>query len=967
MRDTIQNPINISNYNLNFTLDPNLPTFECREEITFKLTDLKYSQAITLHSKDLTITQASFYAEGGLYDDYLTNNTLIQELTHENITYDTTKDLVTFNLNKPLLSKLNNYKLKITYMSKLQSNLVGLYLTKSNNKNALVTQLESTDARRLFICIDEPNKKATFDVSLIIPNNFTGLSNTHHIISEKYDNNNYFLRFATTPIMSTYLLAIFVGEVDYTEQYIDHVNQEHVNQEHVNQEHVNKVHVLVNKVHVNKEHVNKVHVNKEHVNQVHVNEDNALRTRIRIYAEPSKKNQLAFALNIATRVLTYFETYFNSSYPLQKLDLIAINDFASGAMENWGLITFRSKILLVDENTTTLESKIQIAYVIAHEIAHQWFGNLVTMDWWSDLWLNEGFATWIGWDCINKLHPEWQVWEKFILKDYYSVLELDSLTSSHPIQNQVEDSQKITEIFDEITYEKGCCIIRMLEQHIGSEKFKLSIQKYLSLYSYKNATTEQLWDVLTQSTQINVTKLMNDWVTQSNYPIVNVKVKHLSNKTSIEVRQQNVTQHLNTQNSSPLNKNKQWTIPTLFKEKYDNNISFNVFQPNTTFLFSQETLTRIIKLNKDQLGFYRVKYDDEILEQFKILIKNKTFSPIDRSEIINNIFSFVILYEQPITKFLDYLSCYDTEDNYLVYTTMFNNINKLITMFVGYANITTLLHQLKQNIKNNILNNNLKVNNINNIKQQDHNSLQLQKLVDNLDIYNMSPTTANDILESYLNNKSITINPEQRSLIFSKALQHKTHTLSNVCSLQNLYLDLNSTPDLQQDILIALSRFNDIILKDTSLSQEEQTKRTLFRQTLDFCFKNKQKVKTQDAFRIFTFSSTTNNKFTSLVYLQENWDLIYNLYKDTHMFDYILSSTLSNIFDTQVRDVMIKFLETKDVSKFTNSITQSLEKAKVSSRFISRETANLEDWLTNNVNKEVKEVSNAKRIKLNKN
>jgi aminopeptidase 2 len=263
--------------------------------------------------------------------------------------------------------------------------------------------------------------------------------------------------FAKSPIMSTYLVAWVVGELEYIEDKT-----------------------------------------KEGV-------------VVRVYTLPGESSQGKFALRVGKETLSFFTEYFDIPYPLPKMDMVAIPDFGAGAMENWGLVTYRNMYLLFDDNGSSTKTKQNVAYVVGHELAHQWFGNLVTMEWWSDLWLNEGFATWVGWLAVDHLFPEWNVWVHFIMDDQQRGLSLDGLRSSHPIQVPVRNPSEISQIFDAISYSKGASVIRMLVNYLGEDTFKKGIQEYLKLHKYGNASTADLWTSLADASGKPVHDMMSSW------------------------------------------------------------------------------------------------------------------------------------------------------------------------------------------------------------------------------------------------------------------------------------------------------------------------------------------------------------------------------------------------------------------------------------------------------------------------
>ena len=318
---------------------------------------------------------------------------------------------VTFVFDKEIEAR--SHWLSVAFTGEIAETLHGFYRSKyehaGRDKWLVTTQFEAVHAREAFVCVDEPSAKAEFELTLEIPDGLTALSNNLSASEEPGKKpGRKRVHFAVTPKMSTYLVAFMVGEFEYSEaQTAEGVN-------------------------------------------------------VRVYATPGKSGQLGFALEAGTKTLSFYNDYFGIPYPLPKLDMIAVPDFAAGAMENWGLVTYRETALLLDPAQTSLSNKQRVAEVVAHELAHQWFGNLVTMAWWEDLWLNEGFATWVATLAMDHLFPEWQVWTQFIDEEFAQAQELDSLANTHPIQVPVDDPRALDEIFDAISYAKGASVINML-------------------------------------------------------------------------------------------------------------------------------------------------------------------------------------------------------------------------------------------------------------------------------------------------------------------------------------------------------------------------------------------------------------------------------------------------------------------------------------------------------------------------
>ena len=304
------------------------------------------------------------------------------------------------------------------------------------------TQFESTDARRAFPCWDEPECKATFDVTLVIPEELTAISNMPVISQTPVDQGRSSVSFDTTPVMSTYLLAFIVGDISCIQQ------------------------------------------------------ESKSGTLMRVWTTKGKEEQGRFALETSLELLDFYNEYFGIPFPLPKLDHIALPDFAAGAMENWGAITYREVALLVDPDNSSAGTRQIVAAIISHEMAHMWFGDLVTMKWWNDLWLNESFASWMGDKAVDAIHPEWDMWTQFLTADTASAFSLDGLTNSHPIEQEVNNPAEIGQLFDAISYSKGGSVLRMLEDYIGAKDFRTGISAYLNKHSYANAETSDLWNAL---------------------------------------------------------------------------------------------------------------------------------------------------------------------------------------------------------------------------------------------------------------------------------------------------------------------------------------------------------------------------------------------------------------------------------------------------------------------------------------
>ena len=495
----------------------------------------------------------------------------------------------------------------------LNDRLLGFYRSKyqqnGKTKYLATTQFEAADARRAFPCWDEPEAKATFEISIITDNKFTAISNMP-IKTKKKTGNKTTYNFQKTPLVSTYLIYLGVGEFEY----------------------------LTGK---------------------------AGKIQIRVVTTKGNTSRGKFSLELGKKLLTSYEKYFGIKFPLPKLDLIAVPDFAAGAMENWGAITFRETILLYDPKTSSTRTKQFIAEVISHEIAHMWFGNLVTMKWWNDLWLNESFATFMATKFVDKFYPEWDLWNQFVEDAMNVAMGLDSLKTTHPIDVKVNSPAEIREIFDAISYDKGGCVLRMLENYVGEPNFQKGLKKYLSDFKYKNAKGQDLWDAIGKASGMPVTAMINTWLKQPGFPLVEIN----QDGNNLKIKQKRYLLESDKKFSKGL-----WSIP----------LSLGLEKETSKTLFSKKSMS--VKLPKNTIGFvanygrkgfYRVKYDEGILLDLKMLVDQKRIPPIDRWAIQNDLFSLCVSGDEQVRNYLDFSDAYFDEDSYLASVNVAHNLASL--------------------------------------------------------------------------------------------------------------------------------------------------------------------------------------------------------------------------------------------------------------------------------------------------
>jgi aminopeptidase N len=501
------------------------------------------------------------------------------------VTTDEAKQQATFAFDQTLAA--GKLKLKIEYTGILNNELRGFYLSKTAKRNYAVTQFESTDARRAFPSFDEPAFKATFDIELTVDKGDTAISNTN-IVSDTPGPvvGEHTLKFATTPKMSTYLVAFLVGDFKCVSGESDGVP-------------------------------------------------------IRACATPDKVDEGKFALSAAEYILHYYDTYFGIKYPMPKLDMIAIPDFEAGAMENFGAITYRETAMLIDEKTASLGSKESVASVVAHEMAHQWFGDMVTMQWWNNIWLNEGFATWMSNKPIAAWHPEWNI-PQAVAADLNGVLNLDAARTTRTIRANADTPQEINEMFDGISYGKAGAVLGMVENYLGEETFRQGVHNYLAAHLYGNATAEDFWNAQTENSHKPVDKIMGSFVVQPGVPGITF-AEPQSGK--VELSQQRFFLSPSAKGDGP----QVWSVPVCFKSS-DGKSDCEVLSS------AQESLpipaTAFFYANAGGKGYYRSTYPSDVYAKLVANVESG-LNPEERISLLGDQWAQVRANKAPVGSYLD--------------------------------------------------------------------------------------------------------------------------------------------------------------------------------------------------------------------------------------------------------------------------------------------------------------------------
>jgi aminopeptidase N len=456
---------------------------------------------------------------------------------------------VTLSIDRPVPA--GPAEIHIQYSGVLNDKLRGFYLSQTARRRYAVTQFEATDARRAFPSFDEPAYKAIFRLTLILDKGDTAIS-AGQIVSDTPgpSEGKHTVKFSPSPKMSTYLMSMIVGDFDCRQGGVDGIP-------------------------------------------------------IRVCAVPEKSNLTSYALVSAENLLKYFNSYFYTKYPFEKLDIIAFPDFSAGAMENTAAITYRETLLLVDEKTASLDLRATVPLILAHEIAHQWFGDLVTMKWWDDLWLNEGFATWMSWKPVEAWKPEWHA-ELGEIQETNTALITDAISSIRPIRAKAETPAEIETLFDGIAYGKAASVLRMVEAYLGPDTFRKGVNQYLRKHAYGNATAENFWNELAAVSGKPADQIMSTFIDQPGAPLVSVKVTCRGDTSVVALSQQRYFDDSSRlRETSP----ELWQIPLSLEASGSKIASVLLTKRNQTIEVPR-CLSSIFA-NAGGAGYYRAQYDPE--------------------------------------------------------------------------------------------------------------------------------------------------------------------------------------------------------------------------------------------------------------------------------------------------------------------------------------------------------------------
>lgn len=523
---------------------------------------------------------------------------------------DEKEHLLTFELPKELPA--GSAKLTIRFEGKLSETPEGLFITRyatsSGDKRALMTQFQAADARRMFPCWDEPVFRAKFRLTATVPSKWLAISNMPEESVTDAKDGLKTIKFAESPSMVSYLVAFAAGELEAIEDEVDGI-------------------------------------------------------KLRVITTEGKREQARYALQVTKEVLPYFNDYFGTKYPLPKLDQVSFASTAASGMENWGAIIYNDLAFLYDPKQSTQRTKERVYEVVAHEIAHQWFGDLVTMAWWDNIWLNEGFASWMATKSMDKFNPEWRSWLR-AAGDKEWAMQLDARASTHPIQQRIDNEAQAGDSFDQITYQKGQSFIRMLESWLGEEAFRDGIRAYMKQHAYSNTTTADLWAALAKSSGQQVAEMAAGWTEQPGFPLVNVAPA----AGSIQMTQERF--RIGTSKVAPLT----WRVPVRFGNPGD------ASSPSAVRLLGSEPLKEpykqpLVKANLGDTGYYRVRYEGPLFDQ--LVAKVSTLPEADRLNLLNDTWALVQAGRESITTFLNLAQKLDSDPSLTIWQNLVDRLSEI--------------------------------------------------------------------------------------------------------------------------------------------------------------------------------------------------------------------------------------------------------------------------------------------------
>lgn len=714
-------------------------------------------------------------------------------------------------------------------------------------KELIATQFESHHAREVFPCVDEPEAKATFDVTLSTEQDVQVIGNMP-IKQQKTENDLLVTTFETSPRMSSYLVAFVIGEFQkksaQTNRGID----------------------------------------------------------VSIWSTPAQSMaSLDFALDVAVRSIEFYEQYFSTEYPLPKSDHVALPDFSSGAMENWGLVTYREVALLADPATTSVSSKQYVASVIAHELAHQWFGNLVTMRWWNDLWLNESFATLMSYMAVDALEPSWNTWLDFSIEESILALRRDSIDGVQPVQVDVHHPDEIGTLFDgAIVYAKGSRLLRMLQHYVGDEAFQSALKTYFKQHAYSNTVAVDLWNAVAKVTGKDISELMHAWLSQPGYPVVSV-THHDDETIKLTQKQFFVGPHTDSK--------RQWPIPL---DASDAMLPELFEAPELVSPFSGSSL----RLNQADSVHFITHYDDVFMNELIKQVKSGRLDALGRLQFLHEATLLARGGVMPSETLLRLIQAYENETNEPVWNILFIALAEVRKFVENDEAAERKLRELSGRIAK---------------KQYDRlgwhastdeseDDTKLRATVISLTLYSEDPDAIATATRLYESTPLDMLQPELRSLIISCVTRYGDAKIVDDLLLQ---YTATSSSELRQDITVGIT--------STRLPEKiDQLLASITDATI---------IRPQDVYRWYVYLIRgKDSRAKTWQWVQDNWQWIDDTFGSSMSYDMFPQYTASALSNKQLLSEYKKFFEPKkSIPALSRAITMGISEIEGRIELIERD------------------------------
>ncbi|KAI2615097.1 peptidase family M1-domain-containing protein [Hypoxylon sp. NC1633] len=876
-RDVLPSTVTPSHYNISIS-SLKFEDWSYQGTVTIDVSITEPVKEIVINSIELELLAAKLTVE---------HTKATQTLETTTFNYDEKKQRATlvFADEVPVSQKAS---LQISFQGTMNNDMAGFYRSKykpivpaaasvprdDSFHYMLSTQFEACDARRAFPCFDEPRLKATFDFEIEIPEDQVALSNMPVKETSKTRDGFVVVSFERTPVMSTYLLAWAVGDFEYVEAYTDR-------------------------------------------------RYNGKQIPVRVYTTRGLKEQGRFALEHAPKTIDLFSESFGIDYPLPKSDLLAVHEFTHGAMENWGLVTYRTTAVLFDEKTSDARYRNRVAYVVAHELAHQWFGNLVTMDWWDELWLNESFATWAGWYAVNEFHPDWQVWAQFVNEGMEMAFKLDGMRASHPVHVPVKDALDVNQIFDHISYLKGCSTLRMLVSQLGEKTFLQGVGAYLRKHAYGNAKTEYLWEALTEASGTDVTDLMSNWIEKIGHPLLTIAEE----PGQISIKQD---RYLSTGDVKPEEDQTVWWVPLSLHGKLGKqDIQRLALTEKTTTI--RDIDDDFYKINSNATGFYRTNYPPARLA--KLSTQLDRLSNEDKISIIGSAADLAFSGYGTTPALLSFIEGFRGESNLLVWAQILDSLGLVKIIFGDDGAIKAGLEKFTLKLVSDAVE---KVG-WEFPEGEDYLTGLLRKRILLSAAVNGHPEViakAKSLFDSWADNGT-NLHPNLRTVVYRTAV--KTDPEKAVKALMNEWYT-GSSIDSKEVCLASLGH-----VRDPKLISE---KLLPFNCDLSPPAPPSESVPSGDMHSLG--SSLATNAVARPIqwkYMQDNWEKLTTKMANPVVLDRFVKLTLQKFTDTKYIDEIDSFFKGRDTSAFDRTLEQVKDAIRGRAAYRGRDADIIKQWL----------------------